>query len=564
MNAETNTDTLDAVQDVIAKMEDPTITAPRLTAKQTRTILSRLDNHVQKQMRELGLYQSIAGRAFRSGLNAFLNRSVQPAAAALHIEMGKDADTGASLFTVGLDRTAFGASINPMDTGGYDLDPDNSAERHTRIYDRPFLLVSSQKFPAGTEDLPEADLLTMSMVPNGMANLEGQAQQIVANSPDRGLITFYQAFVTYFINALWTSDKLRKNLKARTFLPHVRHYQLEPTDRQIRFVFDIGTRVQEDGMVEKTIGMGEDVKVEMVPGKVWRFTGECERITVCIDPLQMFQSSRIDQWYPQLYAAQDAAAEAAAQQAAEALVEKQNGDTSAPIDVSEIVGNDDVELTLEDAVLLPLGRPTLAGRIYPPELLEAQLAEGGQLHGLIERDTVYGEFDVPRNPVGSTGQQWAARVAEVKLDRVALKVENIRVNEARDALIGKVIPFGPLAPALRELIARKAPVAFAMRSFTVEDGENPKRVKELRAVVAFDLVGNTSTPELLEEIRQSLPEGAVIPTDPSGQPYSYGTHLADPETGVMERRPDLDNPVPVEPIKVADATQVEAFDGQSK
>lgn len=507
-----------------------------MSQKEVRKVLQAMENNVHQRLRNVGMFNTVAGRAFRSGLNAFVNRSSHAMAAALHFTIYGNAEERTGHLSVAFDRSATGESINPSDSGSMSFDPEGKLERVTRVFDQPFLIVGITQHPEGTEDLPAEDLIQdFGAVPNGIAQLEMQAQQILQQSPDRGLMTFFQAYVTFFIDALWRSEGLRKNLKKRNFLPHVRLYQMTSTDRHIRFTIDIGNRVQEDGMVEQFVGDGESAKVEMVPGKVWRFTGKCERILVSIDPLQMFESARVDQWYPDFYAAQDEMAKRAAQD----MVAKANAEKGEP-------NPEDSEFVQRDTILLPLGRPTHTGRIYSPELMEAHLAEGGQLRGLIERGTVYGEYGAPRNTADLPASEWSKRAAEVVLDNVAVRIDNIRINDARDALVGDIVPFGPQSGLPAQLIRGGQQVEVAMRSFTVTDKDNPNVITEVRAVVAFDLVATQSTPEMLEEIRQSLPEGALI-EEP--KPVDYVITGVDPAApGTQDSSPEL----------------APAFDGQSK
>lgn len=160
--------------------------------------------------------------------------------------------------------------------------------------------------------------------------------------------------------------------------------------------------------------------------------------------------------------------------------------------------------------ILPLDRPSPTGKIYPRCLLEAALAEGGQLRGLIDRDTVYGEVHSPVAQPGQAAADTHARFADVRLDHICLKVEDIHIDDARSALMGRIVPFGPMGDMIHELMAKKIPFNVGMRGFIKSerlDGGQYEQVTELRAVVAFDLTppgrGVAGNPALEDVLREN-------------------------------------------------------------
>jgi hypothetical protein len=159
--------------------------------------------------------------------------------------------------------------------------------------------------------------------------------------------------------------------------------------------------------------------------------------------------------------------------------------------------------------ILPLDRPSPTGKIYPRCLLEAALAEGGQLRGLIDRDTVYGEVNAPTPQPHQAEADAHARFADVALDRICLKVEDLYIDDARSALMGRILPFGPMGDMIHELMQKKIPFSVGMRGFIKSerlDGGQYEQVTELRAVVAFDLTppgrGVAGNPALEEVLRE--------------------------------------------------------------
>ena len=138
-------------------------------------------------------------------------------------------------------------------------------------------------------------------------------------------------------------------------------------------------------------------------------------------------------------------------------------------------------------LLLPVGTLTVAGNLYRKEVLEPHFQPGSQFLERIQTGSMFGEVSTPKPEKHETVKMFAARVSEIRHDRICLQIIDATLED--DGIYGTIKPFGPYGHMVQEMIDRGQVPMVAMRSFTLTLKE--KGIFEVKHIVTFDLIPPT-------------------------------------------------------------------------
>lgn len=263
-------------------------TAPNvLPKKKARRLLTTYENNFQNTLRQTGLHGSFAAKIMARAVNGYVNAASRAVAVAINLSVSQERNEHfqTAIYEAALDRARIAGMPNPNDETGLALDV---AEPQL---DQPFLRVIATTFTGVAPEYPETVTETKFMdVPRGILALEEQISKILQVRPERGLATMFQAFMSYMVETVFRDDRIVIDGKHR-FRNNIRILKQEGDAEMIQFI------------VERTTG-------QTIPGAEEGDEPQqigTTRVLFQISPSQMFDSARVDHWYPELFAAQDAA-----------------------------------------------------------------------------------------------------------------------------------------------------------------------------------------------------------------------------------------------------------------
>jgi hypothetical protein len=266
----------------------PDQSAPNIISpKKARRVLTMYENRFQNTLRQTGLHGSFAAKIMARAVNGYVNAASRAVAVAIDLSVRQERNEHftTAIYEAALDRARIAGMPNPNDETGLSLDVVEPQ------LDQPFVRVIATTFTGVAPEYPETVTETKFMdVPRGILALEEQIGRILKVRPERGLATMFQAFMSYMVETVFRDDRIVIEGKHR-FRDNIRILKQEGDAEMIQFIVERTTGQTVPGAEE-----GDE------PQKIGT-----TRVLFQISPSQMFDSARVDHWYPELFAAQDAA-----------------------------------------------------------------------------------------------------------------------------------------------------------------------------------------------------------------------------------------------------------------
>lgn len=146
-----------------------------------------------------------------------------------------------------------------------------------------------------------------------------------------------------------------------------------------------------------------------------------------------------------------------------------------------------------------LGNPRARNKnnlVFPPELLEKAVFD---LNVRAKRGTALAELEYPRKQPGEAEVAYVERLTTINMDRVCARFTEFKIEDTdplNPRITARLVPTGPFAKVARDLLdvaeLGVPGVYFGMRAFTDDHATNDGIVRQVKQIVTYDLVSESS------------------------------------------------------------------------